>query len=604
MKIMTLDNEFFRFSKYCHAITYGMCVALAAMITLFFTAPAQAAEQLIATVDRNHISMEETLTLNVRFNKQVMLDEPDFSLLQQHFDVLTNKRSNQYRNINGRAESWTQWSLVLAPKQEGKLFIPSFELDGNFSEAIEITVDTAASTTINSDKPVYLESELESQQAFVQQQVLYTVRLHTRVGIVSVNRSDFAVDNTLMKQVDETQYQKVIGGQTYAVVEIVYALFPQQSGELTIPATQWDITTQSRGGYYDPIFNRGGQRLRLRTQAQTLTVQPKPDSYTAADWLPANNIQLQEQWSSTPDEFIVGEPITRQIQINAEGLMASQLPPLQIPTVKDLKYYPDQPKAEETQTKKGISTQKTESYAIVPSQPGRYTLPAITLDWWDNNTQRQRQAHLPERHITVTAAAGTTIKTTLPTENSAERDSLKLSNAVSPTITDTADTTNTNNKGSSLWFYSTLGLATLSLLLGVICWQQRHALNRLHSKHSTTLLPDSQTIAEDQAFKQLKKFMNSDDLLAIRQALLSWTIAYVRELPREFRPGGQPTLAYLADQSEALAYCIQCLDAALYSSKQAQAFDARVLLHEINSLRNRDNSLHKNDALKPLYATR
>ena len=99
------------------------------LLLISFSAMSLAKGQLVAKVDRTQVTLEETLKLTLRYNQQVMFGEPDFSLLNTNFDVLGNHRSNQYRSVNGRAESWTQWSLTLAPKKEGKLLIPSFEYE-------------------------------------------------------------------------------------------------------------------------------------------------------------------------------------------------------------------------------------------------------------------------------------------------------------------------------------------------------------------------------------------------------------------------------------------------------------------------------------------
>ncbi|MCV6622327.1 MAG: BatD family protein, partial [Cellvibrionaceae bacterium] len=84
--------------------------------------------------------MSETLTLTVAIDEQAAFSAPSFDELQQNFDILRQHKSNRYQSMNGKVSSITEWVLTLGPKREGQLIIPSFEYDGEFSDAIPITV--------------------------------------------------------------------------------------------------------------------------------------------------------------------------------------------------------------------------------------------------------------------------------------------------------------------------------------------------------------------------------------------------------------------------------------------------------------------------------
>ncbi len=571
--------------RHCTALLFALIASMALL-----SPASSAAGQLVAKVDRTQVSLEETLKLTLRYNEQVMFGEPDISQLQTNFDVLGNHRSNQYRSVNGRAESWTQWSLTLAPKKEGKLLIPSFEYDGAFTEAIEITVKQAPSYKgSGTDKPVYIETDISKPKAFVQEQLLYTIRLFTSVDLSGLNREDFAIENALLKQVSENQFQRTVGGKPYGVIEITYAIFPQQSGTLTIPAHTWDVSVQNRQSYRrDPFLSRGGQRLRLRIDKRDIKVLPKPSNYSGDHWLPATGVKLGQSWSQDPNSFKVGEPITRTLSVTANGLMASQLPPLNIEPSTGVKYYPDQPQSEEALGLDGITTIKTESYAIVPNRPGRFTLPAVTLSWWDTQTNRMREASLPVQTIEVSGD--------MPqTENTQE------------SVTETAIPSNSEltlpvSGASPLWVALCAVLALLSVAFACLWWKARSALQG-QSGVAKDNTPPKEKISESRYYKTLRESIKQGNASHVRQALWQWGQSFSEhhQLSRTALSSLQELGQYSVDLQSAIAK----LESQLYS-EQPDSLNLSALAQAVDDLRKNPPASegHSNNALPPLYHAR
>ncbi len=465
--------------------------------------------------------------------------------------------------------------------------IPSFNYKGAFSDAIEITVKKAANyQSSGGDKPIFIESSISKTEAFVQEQLLYTIRLFTSVGLTSLNRQDFAVENALLKQVSENQYQRNVGGKPYSVVEIAYAVFPQQSGNLTIPAHTWDVTVQSRQGQrYDPFLSRRGQRLRLSVEQQSVSVLPKPANYNGDHWLPATDISLNQNWSQPPHSFKVGEPITRTLSITAKGLMASQLPPLTIDEVNGVKYYPDQPQSEEALGLDGITTLKTESYAIVPNQSGRFTLPAVTVTWWDTQQNRMREASLPVQTIEV---AGDVIQT-LPSAEESKPTAAALD----------ADQPVSAVAGSSMWFYLSVISIIFNMILAILWWrargyshhQPRRASNRPNQDVNHT---------ERSRFNTLKSQLQNGDENHIRQALLLWGQSFYKQ--HKLGRDTLTTLSAVGALSPALQQAVSELESRLYA-QQDTPFNPSALAQAIDELRKKPpcSNAKANEELPPLY---
>ena len=519
------------------------------LAALLLWAQAAAAVELSANVDRTTITLEDSITLTIRISEQSNSGRPDFSQLAENFDLLSapSERS-QYQVINGRVSSFTQWQIQLAPKRVGKLLIPSFAHQGRFSEAIEITVLDPVAGRRGDLPEIYLEAETGKAAVYVQEQLLLTVRLFTSVTLQSVKSEDIQIADARIEEIAEHQYQRTMAGKTYAVVESVYAVFPQTSGQLTVPAITWAVTTAgNRSSFFGPS---GGAIKRLRSQPIEVRVKPKPGSYPDRPWLPAQQLSLLQSWSRPPDTFTVGEPITRTLELSAQGLTAAQLPPMPFTGVDGIKVYPEQPQTEDFKSNDGIRGVRTESLAIVPSRPGNITLPAVVLTWWDTGENRQRQTTLPEQVIEV-----------LP---SAELGSIA---PMTPApVAGAAPAAASGPPALRAWQLATAVCALAALLFAGL-W-----LRGTPPARQTPSPPDRGGAAdsEQRAFRQLQRACAGGDPAAIRRALLAWAQVHWDD------PGLTRVAALSArlDSDDARAFC-QTLESALYAGRDTAVVDCR-----------------------------
>lgn len=362
---------------------------------------------LVAQVDRTVVGEDETVQLTVRIDEQVGVGSPNFKQLEQQFEVLSLQPISQYRNINGRAEAWTEWHITLAPKHSGQLLIPSFNYKGAHSDAISIKV-TPVSNAITGEVPdIFLETKVDKTDIYVQEQILLTVRVHSALNLREISEPELELPDTVVVKVAENDLRRQIQGRTYFVREYVYALYPQKSDQLKIPSLTWTLATAStnRGWFDDPFRSPRGSIRRLHTDAQTIDVKPKPNNYPYTEWMPAKNVSLDEHWSRDPSEFKVGEPITRTITLTAEELTSAQLPPLPDQSTDGVKLYADQAQLDDEKKFTGVTGRRIESVAIVPTDAGTLTLPAVQVGWWDTAAQQPRVATIPAKTIMVSGVA-------------------------------------------------------------------------------------------------------------------------------------------------------------------------------------------------------
>ncbi len=511
------------------------------IMMLFIALPVQAAS-LQATIDRNPIGEHETvqLTLTLRdFDGNI---NPDLSALEGLFDVLGRSQSSQIRYINGSMDSSKTINITLAPKQAGTLVIPSIDVGNLSSQPIALHVRKAGSQAAGQVNELALLVEVDNSSPYLQQQVILTVRLIHSINLAEGILPDPEVIGVeVYKLGDDKSYQSLQNGQQVGIIERRYALLPQQSGEFTIPSIQFRGRLQGRSaGRFGGLFNNQGRQVQTRSTPIRINVKKQPQGDSGIPWLPAQSLVLQEQWSMQPPQFRVGEPITRTLILQAQGLSATQLPELILSSQPSFKVYPDQAQLESQATEQGITGTRIEKYAIMPTQVGQLTLPAITLPWWNSQSKTMEVVKLPKRIIDVLPAI---------VDNDQQQSPINIAPVVTNTTTAIAETSNLWP-----WQLATL-LFALAWLSTLVMWWKKAPGTKYQEKTPTQNRPRP-------TLKEISKACHNNQATQARNALLAWGKAsQPQHAPRN--------LIELAQwfEEEAVQQALKHLDASLYTNQ-------------------------------------
>jgi len=146
--------------------------------------------------------------------------------------------------------------------------------------------------------------------------------------------------------------------------------------------------------------------IGARSDTIHLEVKPKPAAWTGGDsWLPAASMLLKDD-SEMPDEMHVGDPVTRTIRLQAQGLGFEQLPELTLAAPDGAEIYPDKPDTRTRDDGTWLYGERVRKFAFVPSRPGTLTIPGASVRWWDTAHDRAETVELPARTIKVLPAVG------------------------------------------------------------------------------------------------------------------------------------------------------------------------------------------------------
>ena len=546
---------------------------------------------LTAKVDRTVLDSNETLRAELRYDGQVFTGEPDFGPLTKDFEVLSNSRQQNYSNVNGKTESFTAWTLELRPKRAGILLIPSLTFKKEVSNAIELRVRAAPSNSSANPgtQPIYTETTVDANTPYVGQQIILTHRLYTSVQLRDFALSELAIDKAVLHRLGDTQYQKVINGRNYLVLEVKYAIFPQSEGPLIIPSLRfgaYEVNNRSQFG----VFNNRGNQIIRDTEPKSLEVAARPPQASIDGWMPSTSVTMEQRWSGDIDSVTVGEPVTRTITIRAEGLSAAQITPLQEPQGNNYRGYPDQPQLDEIVTTNGLTATRIESLALVPNNSGEITLPAVELIWWDTNSNKRRVASLPSITLQVS-----------PSENN---DIAANNNNVMEGANDAMTTLASDASKPKVSFMTNLSLALNALLMTLIVTlligRKRTALAA--RSQQAALSSDSARLNLKQQLRAIESEAKDDNLMAMREAILRWGKTLFAENPPS-------TLKSLGDLlgNPSISQLFAQLDEQLYQHNRVPAttLDVALLLaslkKESNFSRESASKSKSGKALQSLY---
>ena len=478
-------------------------VAVLALLVLAMFSPFAALAAISVGLDRNPVEVNESFQLVFTLDEAPDQD-PDFSPLHEHFVILGNNRSSSISIVNGQYERSVKWTLQLMAKEAGEFEIPPVRFDDEQSTALKVTVKPASQSPLQRGQ-IALEMRADRGEAYVQSQVIVTLRLLSAVDLSAYQFGDISVggiDTVVEPLGDVRQYQTRIANKAYLVLEKQFALFPQQTGRLDIKPVLAEVRLPSRRSF-DP-FRSGGEVRRLRSPAVSVEVLPVPEGFDAPYWLPAKRLELRQQWQGDLAALVAGEPVTRSISIVADGLTAAQLPELPLAAIDGIKQYPDQPVLENQRLSNGLRGSREQKVALIPGAAGSYRVPEISVPWWNLETGRLEIARLPAREIIV-AAAAEAAPTPAQEEPSAAVEPVPATEAAS----DSAD------NGPGPWPWLSLALACGWGLSAFYWWQASR-------RRSSGVEPSTSDHGLREARRALQRACEADDAAAAREALLVW----------------------------------------------------------------------------------
>ena len=504
-------------------IACGVCVVLFGINTALAAVRAEA--------DRKTVDLNESFMLEVIVDSNTNL-EPNLTALETDFYVGQISQLSNTSIFNGEIKRSRTWTIALMPKRTGLLTIPPIAIGPEQSEVVSINVREPANEPPG-EADVFVTSEIDQPETFVQAQILYRIKVYRAVSTrqPSLREPTISGAEVLVELVgDEKTYEAILNGKAYNVVERVIAIFPQESGEISISPARFEARVLRNG--------RITGRKVFASDSHTVTVLPipaPPADYPNAVWLPALDVQLSEEWSREPDRIDAGEPVTRRVTVSALGQIETQIPAIDLPEVDGLNVYADKPELSRGVEDGGIRGIRKDQYAMIGVLGGDIVLPELEVPWWDLDESRWRVAKLPARTIQVKAPEQPVVNAPV-SEAPTPRAPIAMPDA--PVLPNT------------IWPRATQLLAALWLLT-VLAWWWSSRTGKRPSRE-----PEPPPIYKQQAkwLKAARKAALAGDDHGVRSAMLEWgRLQWPDNAPRSIGVLSERVSSTLADELRKLS---------------------------------------------------
>jgi hypothetical protein len=419
-----------------------MGVATLVATWLFSGAPfaAQAAAPEVETaVSATQVEAGEALVLQLRLRGAAASAEPDLSALAPDFEVNAVQRVQRTSVVNGARDASVDYVVQLAPRREGDLVIPALPVGSAASEPVPIRVAARAAqlpapayglreeAPSAAAEPVLLEARVDRANPYEQERVVLTVELVAEGELLDGALSQPEISGLAVEPLGKDRpIEKMIDGHRYRGIERNYGIVPDASGTLVVPPIRFEGRVRTAqpaprarmGGmpgrsffdgffsdsvqddFFAGFFGGGPRRLAVESKSLRLEVRERPEAVAGHWWLPARDVSLKESLEPGAGPLRVGEPLTRRIEIRADGVSPAQLPALEAPEIAGVKRYAEAPEIEESVR----GTVRVDETTLIATQPGTVTLPAVELAWWDTKSDTLRSAALAARTLEVLPA--------------------------------------------------------------------------------------------------------------------------------------------------------------------------------------------------------
>ncbi len=502
----------------------------------------------------------------------------DLSPLEKDFRVLSRSQQSSMVIKNGQMSRSNTLILTLAPKRSGTLYIPSFTLEGDQTEEQILQVVEASQAEQQAvSRQVRIEGQLSDQTGYVQQPLVYTLRLELTAQLYDgvISAPEVLEGEALIEELGEQrQYTSQRGNQHIQVVEQQYLITPQRSGTLRLSASEVNgklAQGRPRNTVFGPQYSRFRQ-LSQRSEPFSVEVKPVPANFAGQPWLPAHQLDLTDDWQM--DSLEVGQPITRTLTLTVRGLGSNQLPELKMTVPDGVRQYPEEPVLDQEVDDGELVSTLRQQVTLIPTQSGALEFPAVELQWWNVDLHRTEQARIEATGLQIGGDASVAPvdqslsatpppalrKQTPPTVKPATPEPVQPPPATEALVPVTA----TGSLAMAPGLLAALG-GVIALLAGGLGWW----LGRRRGGTAPTTEAKSQTVTTvgkpaRQDLSALKTACQHNDITAARSALIHWC--------QQEWPGSTASLnPLLAKATPALKAELQQLNKALYAAADSQS---------------------------------
>ncbi len=236
----------------------------------------------------------------------------------------------------------------------------------------------------------------ESQQAWIGQSVQFDIELMVTGQFAGAPVFELPdAENVVVMQVSNRPLinSRQLNSKTWVSQTHTFAAFSQRGGSVIIPPVT--VRFGSRESW-----NATRQEHTIKTDSLVLSIKTPPGAkgLVAA----ANELRATESWQPGESRDIrVGDAVRRTISLEAENFPAMLLPAAAFEAPQDVSVYTTEPVITDLVDRGTIQAKRSDSASFVFERAGQYTLPAMSIRWWNPSHEEWRERKFEARTYNV-----------------------------------------------------------------------------------------------------------------------------------------------------------------------------------------------------------
>ncbi|WDZ79500.1 hypothetical protein PWG15_29075 (plasmid) [Ensifer adhaerens] len=207
---------------------------------------------------------------------------------------------------------------------------------------------------------------------------------------------------------------ETVDGEAFSGIRKTYVITPQAAGNYALP------TIVIPFGYAAVP----GQTTQGKVTVPRLkfAVEAVPGSVGGAPGVTAGEITITQTFDRDPAGLHVGDALVRTVTTRAAGLAPMMIPEPSLKAPEGVKIYQHDPVLSEERTPRGevAAGLRKDTATYVFAEPGTFSLPAITLEWFNPQSGKTETAGADGAQVEVGAAPATEVALAPPAPPPAE----------------------------------------------------------------------------------------------------------------------------------------------------------------------------------------
>jgi len=401
-----------------------------------------------------------TYTLSDEGKELRIAELPDFEVLYGP----SVSRSSSYSIVNGQTTSSVSnsYTYTLMALKEGDFEIPPATIKVGNSEykSNSLTVkvlpqdktsgsspgtpnqsqsnpsgSSSSSTSITSDE-VFVRMHLSKNSVFENEGFLVTFKIYSLYDIVNYENVKFPefegfiaqeIDLPANRQLNLENYNGR-NYRTYILRQLV--LYPQRSGNITIPAGKIDLMLRMRSqqrvqSIFDDFFDTyANVKKSLSINSGSINVKPLPAGKPASFSGAVGDFKMTSSINS--ENVKTNDAVTIKIEISGTGnIKMIKNPEIIFPN--DFEIYDPKVNLNIKTTASGVSGSKTIEYLAIPRYAGDFIIPSASFSFFDLKSGTYKTLSTPEFKLHVAKGEGGSTNPNQPVYNNfSNKEDLKF----------------------------------------------------------------------------------------------------------------------------------------------------------------------------------